>query len=64
MYVEKREKDQLQFDKEILAKVKAGTHAYDPKTQKIIPLEIPLQPSLSKEERNKAILFCSFNDGN
>ena len=42
------------WNEEVLAKVKAGTHAYDPKTQKIIPLETPLQPSLSKEERNIA----------
>ena len=46
--------DNEKWNEEVLAKVKAGTHAYDPKTQKIIPLEVPLQPSLSKEERNIA----------
>ena len=46
--------DNEKWNEEVLAKVKAGTHAYDPKTQKIIPLETPLQPSLSKEEKNIA----------
>jgi len=46
--------DNEKWNEEVLAKVKAGTHAYDPKTQKIIPLEKPLQPSLSKQERNIA----------